>query len=131
MSVRRLSWRPVSVVLAATGFAEPWPMVWKRCGGMFGKFFTRYFFTASARFSDSVLLAVGDARRVGVALDAQVGVAERRHRVAQRIEHEVGAGHDLVRAGREVDRDLLLTMARSFDVGALAANFGSSTFWPG
>src|SRR6185295_11971210 len=48
------------------------------------------------------------ARRVGVALDAQVGVAERRHRLAQRIEHEEGARHDLVAARREVDLDLLV-----------------------
>ena len=39
MSVRRLSWRPASVVLSATGFAEPFPIVWKRLASMFGKFF--------------------------------------------------------------------------------------------
>ena len=50
------------------------------------------------------LVQLGRARGVGVALDAQEGVAERGHGVAERVEREVRAGHDLVGAGREVDR---------------------------
>ena len=61
MSVRRFSWRPVSVVFGATGFSDPWPMVWKRAAWMFGKFFSRYFLhRQSARFSDRVMLDFGE-----------------------------------------------------------------------
>ncbi len=40
MSVRRFSCRPASVVLGATGFSSPRPIVWNRAGWMFGKFFS-------------------------------------------------------------------------------------------
>jgi hypothetical protein len=40
MSVRRFCCRPASVVFSATGLVCPRPMVWKRVGGMFGKFLT-------------------------------------------------------------------------------------------
>ena len=98
MSVRRFSCRPVSVVLEATGFSDPRPMVWKRVAWMFGKLFRMYVFTASARLSDSVQVHGDRPGGVGVPLDAEVGVPERGHRLTERVEHEVGTGHDLVGA---------------------------------
>jgi hypothetical protein len=49
-----------------------------------------------------------EARGVGVSLDAEVGVPERGHGLAEGVEDEERARHDLVAVRREVDLDLLV-----------------------
>src|SRR5262249_42566332 len=47
------------------------------------------------------LVQLGRAFDVGIAFDAQERIAERGHGIAERVEREIAAVHDLVGAGRE------------------------------